>query len=77
MKCLAGVASQRAFLQVLYFQSAEMQQQLDRMLKENDYDAVHVQHLRMSPYLEKRKDIPRASWTCPMHSHFTGNGAKQ
>lgn len=46
-------------LQVLYFKSAELQTELDLMLAEHKYDAVHVQHLRMSPYLAARKDIPR------------------
>jgi sugar transferase (PEP-CTERM/EpsH1 system associated) len=58
LKCLAGVASSKP-LQVLYFQSAEMQRELDRMIQEHHYDAVHVQHLRMSPYLEKRQDVAR------------------
>ena len=58
MSCLKGAWDQRP-LQVLYFQSPEMQQQLDALLKQHHYDAVHVQHLRMSPYLSQRKDIPR------------------
>jgi glycosyltransferase involved in cell wall biosynthesis len=29
------------------------------MLAEHNYDAVHVQHLRMSPYLAGRKDVSR------------------
>ena len=58
MNCLAGAWDSRP-LQVLYFQSAELQQQLDELIASNNYDAVHVQHLRMSPYLAARKDIPR------------------
>jgi polysaccharide biosynthesis protein PslH len=58
INCLAGAWSSKP-LQVLYFQSAEMQQQLDGLIAQHHYDAVHVQHLRMSPYLAKRKDIPR------------------
>lgn len=46
-------------LQVLYFKSAEMQKKLNEVLKVHKFDAVHVQHLRMSPYLAERKDIPR------------------
>ena len=46
-------------LQVLYFKSAELQSELNTLLAEHKYDAVHVQHLRMSPYLAARKDIPR------------------
>ncbi|MBS1771813.1 MAG: glycosyltransferase [Bacteroidetes bacterium] len=46
-------------LQVLYFRSAEMRKQLEQVLTADKFDAIHVQHLRMSPYLSKRKDIPR------------------
>lgn len=58
MNCLQGAWNSKP-LQVLYFQSSDMQQQLDKMLAEHHYDAVHVQHLRMSPYLAKRKDVRR------------------
>lgn len=46
-------------LQVLYFQSGKLQKELNEMLQLHRYDAIHVQHLRMSPYLEHRQDIPR------------------
>jgi sugar transferase (PEP-CTERM/EpsH1 system associated) len=46
-------------LQVLYFQSGEMQAQLNEILSRDKFDAIHVQHLRMSPYLKDRKDLPR------------------
>jgi len=58
MNCLAGAWDSRP-LQVLYFQSSELQAQLDNLIAVHKYDAVHVQHLRMSPYLAGRKDIPR------------------
>ncbi len=58
LKCLAGAWDVRP-LQVLYFQSGKLQNQLDSLLEQHKYDAVHVQHLRMSPYLAGRKDIPR------------------
>lgn len=58
LKCITGLWDSRP-LQVIYFQSAEMQGQLDSLLSLHKYDAVHVQHLRMSPYLAQRKDIPR------------------
>jgi len=58
LNCLQGVWNSKP-LQVLYFQSGEMQQQLDSLIATHKYDAVHVQHLRMSPYLAKRKDLPR------------------
>ena len=56
--CLTGLWSRKP-LQVLYFQSGEMEKQLNALLAQHKFDAVHVQHLRMSPYLAARKDIPR------------------
>jgi sugar transferase (PEP-CTERM/EpsH1 system associated) len=58
LNCLQGAWDSRP-LQVLYFQSGELKKQLDSLLALHSYDAVHVQHLRMSPYLAERKDIPR------------------
>jgi len=58
MNCLAAAWDSKP-LQVLYFQSATLQQQLNTMLEQHQYDAIHVQHLRMSPYLAGRKNIPR------------------
>jgi polysaccharide biosynthesis protein PslH len=58
INCLRGLTDSRP-LQVLYFQSQELSKKLDLLLEQNKYDAVHVQHLRMSPYLAGRKDIPR------------------
>lgn len=49
----------KAPLQVLYFQSREMQSALDMLLTRHGFDAIHVQHLRMSPYLAQRKELPR------------------
>jgi polysaccharide biosynthesis protein PslH len=46
-------------LQVQYFRSGEMRRKLNEVLSRHRFDAVHVQHLRMSPYLAGRKDIPR------------------
>ncbi len=46
-------------LQVLYFQSGGMAQELDALLGKHTFDAIHVQHLRMSPYLARRKDLAR------------------
>ncbi len=46
-------------LQVLYFKSAPMQQRIDALLREEKYDAVHVQHLRMAPYLQNHKEVRR------------------
>jgi len=58
LNCLAAPWDNRP-LQVLYFQSSKLQWLLDSLLVEHQYDAVHVQHLRMSPYLSERKDIAR------------------
>lgn len=58
LNCLAAAWDSKP-LQVLYFKSAALKQQLGSMLEQHQYDAVHVQHLRMSPYLMERKDIPR------------------
>ncbi|MBL7681742.1 MAG: glycosyltransferase [Flavipsychrobacter sp.] len=46
-------------LQVLYFKSAAMQQKLTEVLQADKFDAIHVQHLRMSPYLAAHKELPR------------------
>lgn len=58
VNCLAAVWSATP-IQVLYFRSVAMEQKLKEVLAADNFDAVHVQHLRMSPYLSKRKDIPR------------------
>jgi len=58
LNCIAGLWSKKP-LQVLYFDSAALQIKLNDLLRSYRFDAVHVQHLRMSPYLEKRSDIPR------------------
>lgn len=46
-------------LQVLYFQDAAMRKAVRRRLSAHCYDAVHVQHLRMAPYLANEKSLPR------------------
>jgi sugar transferase (PEP-CTERM/EpsH1 system associated) len=58
LNCVAGLWNDTPF-QLLYFHSPALQRQLNSMLAANDYDAIHVQHLRMSPYLAGRKDVPR------------------
>jgi len=58
LNCLAAVWDKTP-LQVLYFRSAAMQQKLKAVLAQHTFDAVHVQHLRMSPYLADMSDIPR------------------
>lgn len=69
-KWLSNLTTLSAFLsglpfQVAYFKSAKMKQQLAQMLAVEDYDAIHVQHIRMSPYanaIDKPKilDLPDA-----------------
>lgn len=46
-------------LQVCYFHSSKMKQAVQELLARNVYDAVHIQHLRMSPYLAEAKEVPR------------------
>jgi sugar transferase (PEP-CTERM/EpsH1 system associated) len=58
INCLAGIWDNKP-LQVLYFHSGEMKAQLAELIQHHKFDAVHVQHLRMSPYLAKNKDLPR------------------
>jgi sugar transferase (PEP-CTERM/EpsH1 system associated) len=58
LQCLRALWDSKP-LQVLYFQSAAMRQKLDELLRIHTYDAVHVQHLRMSPYLFQHKEVPR------------------
>lgn len=57
LNCLAAAWDSKP-LQVLYFQSAEMRRALNDLLQKYSFDAVHVQHLRMSPYMVDRKNIP-------------------
>lgn len=46
-------------LQVQYFHSLKMAEKIEEIKKNNNYDAVHVQHLRMAQYWNLHKDIPR------------------
>ena len=58
LNCVAALWSSKP-LQVLYFNSAEMRRKALTVLNEERFDAVHVQHLRMSPYLAAVTDTPR------------------
>ncbi|HEY9178302.1 MAG TPA: glycosyltransferase [Flavipsychrobacter sp.] len=58
LNCLQALWTETP-LQVLYFQSATMRDKLQQVLQADEFDAVHVQHLRMSPYLAANKNIPR------------------
>ncbi len=46
-------------LQVSYFASSKMSRKVDTLLAQEQYDAVHVQHLRMAQYFAKHKEVPR------------------
>jgi len=58
LNCLKALYSKLP-LQVLYFSSGAMQAKLNTFLSQNKMDVVHVQHLRMSPYLANHKTLPR------------------
>lgn len=58
LNCLAALWSATP-LQVLYFRSAAMQKKLAELLRHEKFDAIHVQHLRLSPYLAHYKQVPR------------------
>ena len=45
-------------VQVLYFRDTGMRRKLEEVLQEH-FNAIHVQHLRMAPYLEGNRSIPR------------------
>jgi sugar transferase (PEP-CTERM/EpsH1 system associated) len=45
--------------QVRYFHSRKMEAKIQELIVMHDYDAVHVQHLRMAQYWEFYNDIPR------------------
>lgn len=46
-------------LQVGYFKSAKMQALISYLLQQESFDAVHVQHIRMAPYLKDIHSVPR------------------
>lgn len=46
-------------LQVSYFYHQEMMNTIDQILQSHQFDAVHIQHLRLAPYWENRTEIPR------------------
>jgi len=45
--------------QVRYFHSRKMEAKIQELITLHNYDAVHVQHLRMAQYWEFYNDIPR------------------
>jgi sugar transferase (PEP-CTERM/EpsH1 system associated) len=56
--CIPALWSDIPF-QVHYFQSEAMYEKLGEVLGQHAFDAIHVQHIRMSPYLSHRKDLSR------------------
>lgn len=58
LHCLKGIYNSLP-IQVLYFQDDAMKQCLDNVLASHQFDAIHVQHIRMAPYLAKQKQLPR------------------
>lgn len=58
MHCLSAVWNSLP-VQVLYFRDDAMRQALKNILAAHRFDAVHVQHLRMAPYLADEKRLPR------------------
>lgn len=46
-------------LQVGFFKSKKMKKAIDKVLAEDEFDAVHVQHLRLAQYWFDKKNIPR------------------
>jgi len=58
LNCLTALWDTKP-LQVLYFQSGAMKKKLKEVLAADSFDAIHVQHLRLSPYLKDRNDLPR------------------
>jgi sugar transferase (PEP-CTERM/EpsH1 system associated) len=45
--------------QVSYFSSRKMKNKVDQLLREEQFDAVHVQHLRMAQYFAHHREVPR------------------
>lgn len=58
LSCLQGLWNALPF-QVLYFKSSAMKRALQQLLMAHSFDAVHVQHLRMAPYLSAHKELKR------------------
>lgn len=58
LNCVGGLFSRLPF-QVLYFRSAAMRKTLAEVLRNDRFDAVHVQHLRMAQYMAANRDLPR------------------
>lgn len=51
LKAIFGLLSFRP-LQVAFFRSKKFQKRLNNVLKNNEFDVIHVQHIRMAQYFE-------------------------
>lgn len=51
ISALWGIFSKRP-LQVAFFRSSSFENKLKKVLKENQFDVIHVQHIRMAQYFE-------------------------
>ena len=51
LSAMLGLFSNKP-IQVAYFQSRKFSEQLKKILDQNQYDVIHVQHLRMAQYFE-------------------------
>ncbi len=59
LNCFRVFIGDKSPLQVLYFRSKLFSKKLREVLKEEEIDVVHVQHLRMSQYVNELKDYPK------------------
>jgi polysaccharide biosynthesis protein PslH len=58
LKCGLKILSKKPF-QILYFESSEFRNKLGEFLKNNSFDVIHTQHLRMSQYTHDLSDYKR------------------
>lgn len=59
LNCFRIFIGDKSPLQVLYFRSKLFRKKLKEVLKEENIDVVHVQHLRMSQYVNELKGYPK------------------
>ncbi|MCC6186896.1 MAG: glycosyltransferase [Chitinophagaceae bacterium] len=58
LNCIGGIFDNSPF-QVHYFRSRAMRNAVMKITKQEQFDAIHVQHLRMAQYLAQEQGIPR------------------
>lgn len=58
LKCFLKLFSSKPY-QIIYFESKRLKRLIKKFLKENNIDAVHVQHLRMSQYVNEFNDFKK------------------